>query len=86
VIPGFHPRLPQRAAGAVVLDGADLAREFITGARRVDLSVTCAGRRYPIEVKILRGEKTRYGLCRPRVDRSAAWDSFTSQSGRKGSA
>jgi hypothetical protein len=27
----------------------------------VDLSVTCAGRRYPIEVKILRGEKWHQG-------------------------
>ena len=39
--------------------GAQITREFATGSRRVDLCVAYAGRRYPIELKLIRGAKTR---------------------------
>lgn len=43
----------------VVNGGARLDREFATGTRRVDLCVHYAGRRYPVELKLVRGAKTR---------------------------
>ncbi len=43
----------------VLNGGADLAREFATGTRRVDLCVTYAGRRYPIELKLVCNDRTR---------------------------
>jgi len=52
----------------VLNGGADLAREFATGTRRVDLCVTYAERRYPIELKILRGEKSRAEGLRQLAD------------------
>jgi len=52
----------------VLNGGADLAREFATGTRRVDLCVAYAGRRYPIELKIVRSEKTRAEGLRQLVD------------------
>ena len=52
----------------VLNGGADLAREFATGTRRVDLCVTYAGRNYPVELKILRGEKSRTEGLRQLAD------------------
>ena len=52
----------------VLNGGADLAREFATGTRRVDLCVTYAGRRYPIELKLVRNEKTRAEGLRQLAD------------------
>ena len=43
----------------VVNGGAKLDREFATGTRRVDLCVDYAGRRYPLELKLMRGDKSR---------------------------
>ena len=43
----------------VVNGGAKITREFATGTRRVDVCVEYAGRRYPIEMKLIRGPKTR---------------------------
>ena len=43
----------------VLNGGARLDREFATGTRRVDLCVDYAGRRYPVELKLVRGPKTR---------------------------
>jgi len=39
--------------------GARIVREFATGTRRVDVCVEYAGRRYPLELKLVRGAKTR---------------------------
>ncbi|MBN1674619.1 MAG: hypothetical protein JXR37_26465, partial [Kiritimatiellae bacterium] len=39
--------------------GARLDREFATGTRRVDLCVGYAGRNYPVELKLVRGAKSR---------------------------
>lgn len=52
----------------VLNGGADLAREFATGTRRVDLCVTYADRRYPVELKLVRGEKTRAEGLRQLAD------------------
>jgi len=52
----------------VLNGGADLAREFATGTRRVDLCVTYAGGRYPIELKLHRGEKSRTEGLRQLAD------------------
>ena len=43
----------------VVNGGAKITREFATGTRRVDVCVEYAGKRYPIEMKLVRGPKTR---------------------------
>jgi hypothetical protein len=43
----------------VVNGGARISREFATGTRRVDVFVEYAGKRYPIELKLVRGTKTR---------------------------
>ncbi len=43
----------------VVNGGAKVSREFATGTRRVDVCVEYAGRRYPVELKLVRGPKTR---------------------------
>jgi hypothetical protein len=39
--------------------GARIDREYATGTRRVDVCVTYAGKRYPIELKLVRNAKTR---------------------------
>jgi hypothetical protein len=44
--------------------GALIEREFATGTRRVDLCLTWAGRRYPIELKLYAGDKTVAEGCR----------------------
>jgi hypothetical protein len=43
----------------VVNGGAKITREFATGTRRVDVCVEYAGKRYPIEMKLVRNPKTR---------------------------
>jgi hypothetical protein len=43
----------------VVNGGAKISREFATGTRRVDVCVEYGGKRYPIEMKLMRGPKTR---------------------------
>jgi hypothetical protein len=43
----------------VVNGGAKIDREFATGTRRVDICVHYAGKRYPLELKLVRGPKTR---------------------------
>ena len=43
----------------VVNGGAKITREFATGTRRVDVCVEYAGQRYPLELKLVRGSKTR---------------------------
>ncbi len=43
----------------VVNGGAKISREFATGTRRVDVCVEYAGRRYPIEMKLVRDRNTR---------------------------
>jgi hypothetical protein len=43
----------------VVNGGAKITREFATGTRRVDVCVEYAKMRYPIEMKLRRGPKTR---------------------------
>jgi hypothetical protein len=39
--------------------GARIVPEFATGTRRVDICVDYAGRRYPLELKLVRSGKTR---------------------------
>jgi hypothetical protein len=39
--------------------GAKILREFATGTGRVDVCVEYAGKRYPLELKLARGPKTR---------------------------
>jgi len=48
----------------VINGGGDIIREMAIGAaRRADICVTCQGYKYPLELKILRGQKTyREGL------------------------
>jgi hypothetical protein len=43
----------------VVNGGAKITREFATGTRRVDVCVEYVEHRYPIEMKLMRGPKTR---------------------------
>jgi hypothetical protein len=43
----------------VVNRGARVTPEFATGTRRVDLCVEYAGRRYPLELKLVRSVRTR---------------------------
>lgn len=43
----------------VVNGGAKITREIATGTRRVDVCVEYAGKRYPVEMKLARGLKTR---------------------------
>jgi hypothetical protein len=39
--------------------GARITPEFATGTRRVDICVEYAGRRYPLELKLVRDARTR---------------------------
>ena len=59
----YHEAGPQLVVQAflqrVVNRGARLSREFATGSRRVDLCVHYKDKKYPVELKIRRGEKTR---------------------------
>jgi hypothetical protein len=43
----------------VINGGGDIPREMAAGRGRIDLCVVYKGEKYPIETKILRGEKTR---------------------------
>lgn len=43
----------------VINGGAKIDREFATGTRRVDICVTYAGQRYPIELKLVRNDRAR---------------------------
>ena len=43
----------------VVNGGARIDREYATGTRRVDICVTYKGKKFPLELKLVRGEKTR---------------------------
>jgi hypothetical protein len=43
----------------VVNEGAKITREFATGTQRVDVCVEYGDRRYPIELKLVRGQRTR---------------------------
>ena len=43
----------------VVNGGARIDREYATGTRRVDICVTYKGKKYPLELKLVRSEKTR---------------------------
>ena len=43
----------------VVNGGARIDREYATGTRRVDICVTYSGKRYPLELKLVRSQKTR---------------------------
>ena len=59
----YHEAGPQLVVQAflqrVVNKGARLSREFATGSRRVDLCVHYKDKKYPVELKIRRSDKTR---------------------------
>ncbi len=48
-----------KALAADVNGGGQIVREYALGRRRVDLCVHYAGRRYPVEIKLHAGPKTR---------------------------
>jgi hypothetical protein len=43
----------------VINGGGQIVREYALGRRRIDLCVHYAGKRYPVEIKLLSGPKTR---------------------------